>query len=60
MVSNINSFHSLALSLSQVNDVNEAPEPVLTEYPTKYGGSRMDLDDNSTNYDKPPHSESPP
>ncbi|XP_026129979.1 occludin [Carassius auratus] len=42
-----------------VNDVNEVPEPMLAEYPMKFGGSRSYLDDNSTNYDKPPPSESP-
>uniref|UniRef100_A0A8C0YFM8 Occludin n=1 Tax=Cyprinus carpio carpio TaxID=630221 RepID=A0A8C0YFM8_CYPCA len=42
-----------------VNDVNGVPEPLLADYPMKFGGSRNDLDDNSTNYDKPPYSESP-
>uniref|UniRef100_A0A8C1W7I0 Occludin n=1 Tax=Cyprinus carpio TaxID=7962 RepID=A0A8C1W7I0_CYPCA len=42
-----------------VNNVNGVPEPLLADYPMKFGGSRNDLDDNSTNYDKPPHSESP-
>ncbi|XP_026121598.1 occludin-like [Carassius auratus] len=42
-----------------VNDVNGVPEPLLADYPVKFGGSRNDLDDNSTNYDKPPYSESP-
>uniref|UniRef100_A0A673MKN5 Occludin-like n=1 Tax=Sinocyclocheilus rhinocerous TaxID=307959 RepID=A0A673MKN5_9TELE len=42
-----------------VNDVNGPPEPLLADYPMKAGGSRNDLDDNSTNYDKPPYSESP-
>ncbi|XP_016362486.1 occludin-like [Sinocyclocheilus anshuiensis] len=42
-----------------VNDVNGVPEPLLADYPMKAGGSRNDLDDNSTNYDKPPYSESP-
>lgn len=48
-----------SLSFSQVNDVNGVPEPLLADYPLKFGGSRNDLDDNSTNYDKPPPSESP-
>ncbi|XP_051540276.1 occludin-like [Myxocyprinus asiaticus] len=42
-----------------VNDVNGVPDPLLTDYPVKFSSSRNDLDDNSTNYDKPPHSESP-
>ncbi|XP_056096668.1 occludin [Rhinichthys klamathensis goyatoka] len=40
-----------------VNDVNGVPEPLLADYPVKFGGSRNDLDDDS--YDKPPPSDSP-
>ncbi|XP_039533859.1 occludin [Pimephales promelas] len=40
-----------------VNDVNGVPEPLLADYPMKFGGSRNDLDDDS--YDKPPPSDSP-
>ncbi|KAI4882332.1 hypothetical protein NFI96_017510, partial [Prochilodus magdalenae] len=39
-----------------VNNVSGAPEPVLSEYPEKFGGSRNYLDDNSSIYDKPPDS----
>ncbi len=52
-------LNAVPLFLSQVNNVNGVPEPLLADYPVKFGGSRNDLDDNSTNYDKPPHSESP-
>lgn len=41
-----------------VNNVNGAPEGLLADYPVKFG-SRNNLDDNSTSYDKPPLSESP-
>ncbi|TRY88155.1 hypothetical protein DNTS_029457 [Danionella cerebrum] len=43
-----------------VNNVNGAPGPLLADYPMKFRGSMNDLDDDSTNYDKPPQSESPP
>ncbi|XP_072514592.1 occludin [Salminus brasiliensis] len=39
-----------------VNNVSGAPEPGLSEYPEKFGGSRNYLDDNSSIYDKPPDS----
>ncbi|XP_036384229.1 occludin [Megalops cyprinoides] len=41
-----------------VNNVSVAPEGVLSEFPEKLGGSRSQLDDNSTVY-KPPYSYSP-
>lgn len=41
-----------------VNNVNGAPDALLADYPVKFG-SRNNLDENSTSYDKPPHSESP-
>ncbi|XP_066506514.1 uncharacterized protein [Hoplias malabaricus] len=39
-----------------VNNVSGAPEPGLSEYPEKFGGSQNYLDDNSSVYDKPPES----
>lgn len=38
----------------QVNNVSGDPEIINSEFPKKFGGSREYLDDNSTNYDKPP------
>ncbi|KAM4635004.1 occludin [Polymixia lowei] len=43
-----------------VNNVSAAPEELpMSDYPEKLAGSRSHLDDNSTNYDKPPYSNSP-
>uniref|UniRef100_W5UIU0 Occludin n=1 Tax=Ictalurus punctatus TaxID=7998 RepID=W5UIU0_ICTPU len=39
-----------------VNNVSGDPELVNSEFPEKFGGSREHLDDNSTNYVKPPDS----
>lgn len=38
----------------QVNNVSGDPELINSEFPEKFGGSREYVDDNSTNYDKPP------
>lgn len=44
----------------QVNDVSGAPEVLpMSEYPEKLRGSRSYLDDESTNYDKPPYNNTP-
>lgn len=44
----------------QVNNVSAAPEAVpMSDYPDKLRGSRSHLDDESTNYDKPPYNYSP-
>ncbi|KAJ8392767.1 hypothetical protein AAFF_G00072510 [Aldrovandia affinis] len=42
-----------------VNNVSGEPVEVLSEYPDKLGGSRSHLDDNSTDYAKPPYGYSP-
>ncbi|XP_029300183.1 occludin [Cottoperca gobio] len=43
-----------------VNNVSANPEALpLSDYPEKLRGSRSYLDDESTNYDKPPHSYTP-
>lgn len=47
--------------LPKVNDVSAAPEVLpMSDYPEKLRGSRSHLDDESTNYDKPPYSFTPP
>lgn len=44
----------------KVNNVSVAPEAVpMSGYPEKLRGSRSYLDDESTNYDKPPYSDTP-
>uniref|UniRef100_UPI0037E75BC9 occludin n=1 Tax=Semicossyphus pulcher TaxID=241346 RepID=UPI0037E75BC9 len=44
-----------------VNNVSSNPEALpMSEYPEKLRGSRNHLDDESTNYDKPPYSYTPP
>ncbi|CAJ1070045.1 occludin [Xyrichtys novacula] len=44
-----------------VNNVSATPEPLaMSEYPEKLRSSRNQLDDESTNYDKPPYSYTPP
>ncbi|XP_074546053.1 occludin [Halichoeres trimaculatus] len=44
-----------------VNNVSADPEPLpMSEYPEKLRGSREYLDDESTNYDKPPYNYTPP
>lgn len=48
---------NLALSL-QVNNVNGDVDQVNSDFPQKFRGSMEYLDDNSTDYDKPPGSES--
>ncbi|XP_068191558.1 uncharacterized protein marveld2a [Antennarius striatus] len=43
-----------------VNNVSATPEALpMSDYPDKLRGSRSHLDDESTNYDKPPYSYSP-
>lgn len=45
----------------KVNNVSADPEPLpMSEYPEKLRGSRGYLDDESTNYDKPPYNYTPP
>lgn len=45
---------------SQVNNVSVAPEALpMSDYPEKLRGSRSHLDDESTNYDKPPYNYTP-
>lgn len=44
----------------QVNNVSVAPDALpMSDYPDKLRGSRSHLDDESTNYDKPPYNYSP-
>ncbi|KAM9306508.1 occludin [Pholidichthys leucotaenia] len=44
-----------------VNNVSVGPEVIpVSEYPEKLRGSRSHLDEESTNYDKPPYNYSPP
>lgn len=46
--------------LKKVNDVSVPAEALpMAEYPEKLRGSRSHLDDESTNYDKPPYDYSP-
>ncbi|XP_036383616.1 occludin b [Megalops cyprinoides] len=43
-----------------VNNVSGMPEVLVSSYNDKLGGSRILLDDNSTDYTKPPYSSEPP
>lgn len=44
----------------QVNNVSVAPDALpMSDYPEKLRGSRSHLDDESTNYDKPPYNYTP-
>ena len=47
-------------SFLKVNNVSAPPEEVpISDYPEKLRGSRSYLDDESTNYDKPPMNYTP-